>query len=288
MTEGDNVVDDITVTATDGANHNVEADVTSDFGGSLISASPSQGSCVPPDDSDNAVNCALGDLDNGASATIQVIFKVPKPAPEGGTFAVSTTATSDEAPSGVNSAPVATVTSQTGGTVDGYVTPGGTIQLGSGTPSPSAPTVATFTLPGGGPGVQMSLDVEDGPPDFCGGSPCQGQLLGVTDFAGYTNPLRPARIVLRFDKSLYAGHKRGLLYVQKSADGPITAIPYCGPRPGWDAAARKLSRQLILANKGPHSNYASPSPCINAKKFVHGYMQVQVLVLSGDPKIGFK
>jgi hypothetical protein len=295
VTEGDNVVDDITVTATNAANHDVNADVTSAAGGTVISATPSQGTCGESEsefhanDSSDAVSCALGDLADGASATIRVVVNVPNPGPESGTFDVSTTATSDEVPTpGVTSDATASVTSRSSGTVTGYVPPSGSIQVGPGTPTSNDPTVATFNLPAGGPGAQMTLDTETSPPAFCGGTVCRGSLLGVSDFSGYTDPKHPAVLTLRFARSIVRHGSNVKLYVQKTPDGPISLIPYCGPRPHWSHAQLHFSRVLQRNGLGPHSGYAVPSPCINTKKLTNTFLQVQVLLLSGDPKIGFK
>ncbi|HEX4490683.1 MAG TPA: choice-of-anchor L domain-containing protein [Acidimicrobiia bacterium] len=297
VTEGDNVVDDITVTATGATNHNVVADVTSDLGGNVISANPSQGFCDdesegtlhPADETDNDVVCYLGDLTSGASATIQVVVNVPSSGSESGTFNVSTNATSDEVPApGVTSEASTNVASSSSDSVSGYVPPGGSIDLGPGKPSDNTPTVASFALPGSGAGAQMTLDTETAPTGFCGGSACRGDLLGLTDFSGYTNPKSPAVLQIRFDRSIATHGANVKLYVQKSPEGPITPIAYCGPRPHWTHAQIHYSRVLQRNGLGPHSGYAVPSPCINAKKLTNHWLQVQILLLSGDPKIGFR
>jgi hypothetical protein len=296
VTEGDNVVDDITVTSTSAANHHVVADVTNDAGGTILSATPSQGTCGSESESavsaaagPEAVICDLGDIDNGASATIQVVVNVPEPGPESGTITVSTNATSDEVPApGVTSNATASISSSSDDTVSGYVPPSGSIDLGPGTPTADDPTVARFSLPAGGPGAQMTLDTETAPPAFCGGVKCRSALLGVSDFSGYTNPKHPAVLRIRFALSVARHGSNAKLYVQKTPDGPIEPIPYCGPRPHWTHAQIHNSRILQRNGLGPHSLYAVPSPCINAKKLTNKYLQVQVLLLSGDPKIGFR
>jgi hypothetical protein len=286
VTEGDNVVDDVTVTATGDTNHNVNAVVTPDVGGTVVSATPSQGECQPSE-GDNTLDCSLGDLASGESATIQVVVNVPKPGPE--SFDVSTNATSDEVPDpGVTSDATVSVSSASSDTVTGYVPPSGSIRVGSNMPTSNDPTVATFTLPAGGPGAQMALDTETSPPTFCGGAVCRGTLLGVSDFSGYTNPRHPAVLTLRFDRSVVLHGSNVKLYVQKTTVGPTTLIPYCGPRPNWTHAQLHFSRVLQRNGLGPHSGYAVPSPCINTKKLTNHYLQVQVLLLSGDPKIGFR
>jgi hypothetical protein len=134
----------------------------------------------------------------------------------------------------------------------------------------------------------MTLDTETAPPAFCGGLACRSELLGVSDFSGYTDPKHPAVVQIRFALSVARHGSNAKLYVQKTPEGPSTLIPYCGPRPHWTHAQIHNSRILQRNGLGPHSMYAVPSPCINAKKLTNKYLQVQILLLSGDPKIGFK
>ena len=66
-------------------------------------------------------------------------------------------------------------------------------------------------------------------------------------------------------------------------------IPPCAPRPGWTPLENLFSALLVYYGLGPHSFYASPSPCVNAKWLsADGDLNVEILALSGDPKIGFK
>jgi hypothetical protein len=169
------------------------------------------------------------------------------------------------------------------------VPPGGTLRLGDSVPSVDQSTVATFTLPNTGPGATMTLDTEDSPPSFCGGAVCRGQLLGFNDFDGYTNPKQPAVVRLRYDRSVVPDGLNARFFVQQTDGGPVTRIAYCAPRPHWTHAQLHNSRVLQHLGYGPHSGYASPSPCINTKKIgPGGFLEVTILVLSGDPKIGFK
>jgi hypothetical protein len=288
VTAGQNVLDTATVTAADGDAHGVSAVVSSDAGGTIVSATPSQGSCGPP--AGTTVNCSLGVLAAGDSATIQTVVRTPSAAPDGSTFDVTTTAQSDEVPPpGVTSVASVSVTAPSQSQVTGYVPPGGTLHVGKTEPSPAHPTVASFTLPDTGPGATMTLQITSPTPTFCGGSACHGNLLEFNDFSGYTDPKHPAHVRLRYDQSVVPNGLFGKFYVQKTPGGPVSVIPNCAPRPHWTHAQRHSSKVLVHLGYGPHSGYASPSPCINAKKIgPGGDLQVEILVLSGDPKIGYR
>jgi hypothetical protein len=286
VTAGDNLVDTATITASGGAAHTVTAKVTSAAGGTVVGATPSQGSCAAP--AGTTVTCALGTLASGASATVRAVVRLPGTA--SGTFSVTTNATSVETPApGVNSTGTATVSAPSNSNVNGFVPPGGTIQIGGATPSAANNTVATFSLPNSGPGANMNLTTTPTRPTFCGGQPCTGLLLGFNDFSGYTNPMQPAVVRIRYDKSVAKHGLFSSFYVQKTPNGPATLIPNCAPQPGWSPLARAISFALVLLGLGPHSNYASPAPCVNAKIIgPGGYLEVQILALSGDPHIGLR
>ena len=277
VSAGSDVLDTATVTASGSTVHGVSAVVSAaGSGGTAVSATVSQGTCAPP--SGASVTCTIGDLAAGASATIKALIQTPSTPPEGGTFSATTTAQGVEAPSGVSSTATTTETASNPTQSSGYVPPGGTLVLGG--------PVNT------GAGAPITLAANPPPPAFCGGTSCRGQVVDLSSFAGYSDPLNPPSITLQYDKSV-VGH--GLLaalfaqvYIQKTPGGPITLVPPCGPRPGWNLLQRLFSLLEQFLGFGPHSGYAVPSPCVDAKIVLpNGNLSIRVLVLSGDPKIGY-
>jgi hypothetical protein len=287
VSSGDSVLDTAVVTATGtGIRHAVSATLdASGSGGISQGATTSQGTCAPP--SGGTVTCTIGDLAAGSSATIKGLFQTPGSPPEGGTFSVVTTAKTSDTLGSVSSTANATQTSANPGQSGGYVPPGGSIQLGPVIANPTNNTVAEFTLPNTGAGDPITLAANPPPPGFCGQN-CRGSVVDLSNFVGYTNPLQAPDIELRFDKSISKG-LTGKLFVQKFPGGPITQIPYCSPRPGWTKDQKKFSKLITKLGYGPHTGYASPSPCIDAKSIAQdGDLIIDVLVLSGDPRIGYR
>ena len=91
------------------------------------------------------------------------------------------------------------------------------------------------------------------------------------------------------DKSVVHRPLLAKFYSQDVPDGPITEIPYCGPRPGWTNKQKFASKLLTAWGYGPHSDYAVPAPCINARMLEgDGDLTIEVLLLGEDPKIGYK
>ena len=287
VTAGNKVLDTATVTATGtGTAHGVSATVSAGSGGAAVSATVSQGTCTPAVGTD--VTCQIGDLAAGSSATVKAVLSAPPSVPEGGTFSATTTAQATEvAP--VSDVATATVVAKTNTSSDGYVPPGGTLKVGPTAATPGINTVAAFTLPNTGSGSPISLDTLASPAAFCGGTVCRGKIVELSPFEGYHDPAKPPALVLRFDKSVVVHGRVATIYGQKTPNGPTFVIPNCGPRPEWDNLTRLISAILVHYNFGPHSFYASPSPCVNAKWLSpDGDLNVTVLALSGDPKIGFK
>jgi hypothetical protein len=292
VSAGSDVLDTAVVSATGtGISHAVSATLSaSGSGGVSQGATTSQGTCAPP--SGGTVTCTIGDLPAGSSATIKGVFQTPGTPPEGGTFSVVTTAQTTDTVGSVSSTASATETAATPGQSSGYVPPGGSLQLGPVIANPTNNTVANFTLPNTGPGAPITLAAITSPGGFCGGATCQGHVVDLSPFTGYVDPLNPPSITLRYDKSVLSQRLFANLfahvYVQKAPGGPVTQIPYCGPRPGWTKLQKVVSALLQLLGFGPHSDYASPSPCINAKSIASdGDLVIQVLVLSGDPRVGY-
>jgi Bacterial Ig-like domain (group 1) len=287
VSAGDSVLDTATVTATGtGIRHAVSATLdATGSGGVSQGATTTQGSCAPP--SGGTVTCTIGDLPAGSSATIKGLFQTPGTPPEGGTFSVVTTAKTTDQLGSVSSTATANETPANPGQSGGFVPPGGSIQLGPVIANPTNNTVAEFTLPNTGVGDPVTLAANPPPANFCGNQSCRGSVVDLSNFAGYTNPLLAPDLELRFDKSINHG-LTAKLFVQKTPGGPIVAIPYCGPRPGWTKSQKKFSKLIQALGFGPHSGYANPSPCIDAKSIApDGDLIIDVLVLSGDPRIGY-
>jgi hypothetical protein len=288
VSAGGDVLDTAVVSATGtGIRHGVTAVVSAaGSGGTVLNATISQGTCAPP--SGGTISCTIGDLPAGSSATIKALIQTPGTPPEGGTFSVTTTAQTTDSLGTVSSTATATETAADPGQSGGFVPPGGSLQLGAAIASPTDNTVAKFTLPNTGPGDPITLAANPPPPGYCGGTNCRGSVVDLSNFAGYVNPLAPPDIQLRFDKSVVTHGLTAKLYVQKFPGGPITLVPYCSPRPGWTKLQKAFSKLIQALGFGPHSGYASPSPCIDAKSIASdGDLIIDVLVLSGDPRIGY-
>jgi hypothetical protein len=130
-------------------------------------------------------------------------------------------------------------------------------------------------LPKTGEGAPISLDTLTSPPTFCGGTACRGRIVELSPFAGYNDPKKPPSLVLRFDKTVVVHGKVVTVYGQKTPDGPTFVIPACAGSHHDNLVSR--------------STAANPSPCVKSKSIANdGDLVITVLVLSGDPKIGFK
>jgi uncharacterized repeat protein (TIGR01451 family) len=225
------------------------------------------------------VQCSLGDLAPGASASVDLVVESPAAMPPGNAMTTTGTATPGTNPTGslVTGLVVPNPTS-----TSGFVLPGDSIGTGGSTP-------ATLTLPGTGNGAPVVLT--QGPGNFCLG-PCKGPATEVSEFPGYDDPNHPIRLVLEYG---FATDLPGAAVAFATDDifkydgvNPPAIVPDCNDDPSWtpqqkaDAAARRAQRL------GTQSGIASPSPCINSRAIVAvggGYqVAYEVLYLSGDPR----
>lgn len=131
--------------------------------------------------------------------------------------------------------------------------------------SPDDPTVSTLDVPAGVDPQTITLD-ESTSATFCGGAPCQGQILTITSsldpmtFSGIDDPTDPVVLTMIFDKTVKQGSK---VYINKG--GVTTVVKNCTV-----------------------TGVAAPRPCLSAKNILvaGGDRAFIILFLEGDPIIG--
>jgi hypothetical protein len=170
--------------------------------------------------------------------------------------------------------------------VTGFVPPGGSISSGA-NPDAKHNVVATFTLPNTGPGAVITLSTEPGG-NFCNG-PCRGLAQVISSFSGYTDPEKSPELTVTWDKSVV---KRGLdSEVFKTQEPPTkgTLIDECGDDPRWKGPELQIHQALKAMRRGPHSDTADRSPCIDDREITRrGDLRFEILLLSGDPGMRFR
>ncbi|MGZ4676995.1 MAG: beta strand repeat-containing protein [Acidimicrobiia bacterium] len=244
----------------EGAVTGVFAIVTVGAGATPVSATAAPGGCGQF--SGNQTICLVGTIAPGATATIDVVAGTGS-LPAGSTLSTAL----DVRASGSDPIPgseSADVVAPAPGEAQGFVAPGGTISTGT-TATPENNTVASFQLPSTGSGAPIVLRTETaGAGTFCGGSPSSGKILFLSPFTGYTDPRRPARLHITWDKTVAGAGTHSSLYVQKVEGGPIVIVPTC---------------------RDTDHHVAIPSPCIHEReKLSSGDIRFEVVLLSGDPR----
>jgi uncharacterized repeat protein (TIGR01451 family) len=229
------------------------------------------GSCAAGSGS-GTINTTVN-LNNGATARFFVTGTVNP----GATGSLSNTATiaspADTTPGNNSDTETTAITaSTTANTASGFcseATPC-TISTDTGTgATPGDPTVSTLSIPSAATAEPQSITLVEssGAGTFCGGSPCQGQIVTITSssdpntFAGVTDPNHPAVLTMVFDKTVKQGSQ---VYIKKGT------------------AAPKLVKNCTTAG------IAIPHPCVSAKNIVvgSGDRAFIILFLAGDPIIG--
>ena len=187
------------------------------------------------------------------------------PAGTTGPFPVQATATStDGGTASATGGP--TLVAPQPGFAQGFVPPGGTIATDS-TATPDNNTIASLTLPAGGPGAPITLRAEtDGIETFCNGLKCRGKIMFVSPFEGYDDPTQPVVLKITWDRSVVGKQHRlprhSRLWVQKQPNG-----------------------RVVLVRRCVDPSIAVPSPCISRIRTVDGGdRQYEVLLTSGDPR----
>ncbi len=295
VTVGGQVLNTVTATNTGTAPATgVDVTLTLPSSSTLTSITPSQGTCDPP--AAATVTCHLGTINGGGgAATIRAVIMVPGAVPDGGTITTMAVGSSDQTGPTPPADADTTIAPQVPGQAQGFVPPGGTLSTGT-TATPADNTIISFTLPNTGPGAPISLLAEnDSTLSFCGGQRCSGKTAFVSPFAGYEDPMNPAKVAITWDRTVAGRGLFSKLYVQKADGGPIVVVPDCAPRPRFDRHHHEyrgwwswwlwfLHRDSLL---GPHSGVADPSPCVDARSVDrHGDVRFEILLLSGDPKFG--
>jgi hypothetical protein len=127
------------------------------------------------------------------------------------------------------------------------------------------PTVSTLDVPSGVDPQTITLN-EAANATFCGGMPCQGQVLTITSsadpntFSGVDDPTDPVVLTMVFDKTVKQGSK---VYINKG--GTTTVVRNCTT-----------------------AGIAIPGPCVSAKNILvaGGDRAFIILFTEGDPIIG--
>jgi uncharacterized repeat protein (TIGR01451 family) len=230
-------------------------------GFSIVSASPSSGSCTT---SSGNATCTFGTLLQGGSVSATIVMNVPSATGNVSSSVTWTTSDGDHDSDDITlpASTTVTVTAPSTDDVFKYILPaGGTISTGSTTSAanPQSTTVDVPSTPNGVPAGISEIDAS-GPSDACGpGAACVGQISVVNIPATFsvTDPLH-----LRFlldSSELKHLTKKQLLKLPMFHDG--VAVPNCTGAAG----------------------VASPDPCVSARKIIKvkpGHFRLEIDVNS--------
>lgn len=225
-------------------------------GMTLVSATPSVGSCTP---GAGGVECQIGTLAAGASAQVSVIAQVPA---QPGSVAVTAQWTADigqQDPHHYFASETTTVAAASPDRVARYVGPaGGTLTTDPGTgATASNPQVTAAVIPATPDGTPASLSESNasGPADACGPSAtCFGQISTIT--IGQTfSPGDPLRFSFVLDSTEVPAHTK-VSKIPMFHDGVL--VPTCTGAPGL----------------------ASPDPCVVSRTQNKKTKDVAIVVLS--------
>jgi uncharacterized repeat protein (TIGR01451 family) len=228
------------------------------------------GSCAAGSGS-GTINTTVN-LNNGATARFFVTGTVNA----GATGSISNTATidspADTTPANNSATATTAITSSTTpDTASGFCSEATPCTISTNTGAGATPTdqtVSTLSIPAAATAEPQSITLVEstGPATFCGGSPCQGQVVNITSssvptFDGVNDPNHPAVLTMIFDKSVKQGSQ---VYIQKGT------------------AAPKLVKNCTT------TGIAAPHPCVSEKNILvgGGDRAFIILLLEGDPIIG--
>ena len=209
------------------------------------------------------VNCTLGTLAGGTSASAQLVLTSPGTVPSGGTITNSAATT----PGNVQATQTTTVEAPQPGVSKGFVLPGDSISIDGANP-------ATLTLPDTGTGAPVIITQGDG--TFCDGS-CSGPATTISDFAGYSDPTHPIHLTLSYtfpdapDSLTNAATAFGsTIYKNTDPSNPNVGTP-------------------VPACTTAGSGIAVPHPCVDAHSIVQPspnsfVVSFEIVYISGDPK----
>ncbi len=256
-------------------------------GVTLVSATPSQGTCGAV--VAGVVTCSLGTIPGGGSATATLVLKTAAAVPSGGSISTSASATASGGASAGPAVSSTTVTAATPGQAVGYVPPGGTLTTGADA-TPGDNTVSSLTLPNTGPGAVVTLTSVP-----CAAADCVGKTVIFNDFAGYDDPAHPFKLTQTWDKSVAGKGLLSNLYVKKDTATTFSIVPPCQPAPTlekvWDGKKWiwRIKQFILTAATwlvGGHTGYANPAPCVDSKQVLsNGDVKFVALFLSGDPAV---
>jgi len=256
-------------------------------GVTLVSATPSQGSCGAL--LAGVVTCTLGTIGGGGTATATFVLKTPAAVPSGGSISTSASATATGGASAGPANSTTTVTAATPGEAVGFVPPGGTLTTGTDA-TPGDNTVSSLTLPNTGPGAVVTLTSVP-----CAPGECLGKTVIFNDFAGYDDPARPFKLTQTWDKSVAGKGLLSQLYVKKDTATTFSIVPPCQPAPQlakvWDGKKWiwRLKQFIVTVASwlvGGRTGYANPAPCVDSKQILsNGDVKFVTLFLSGDPGV---
>lgn len=211
------------------------------------------------------VDCTLGPLSAGTSASARLVVTSPSSVPASGTITNSAVTS----PGGVPAVQTTTVEAPQAGVSKGFVRPGDSISITGANP-------AVLTLPNTGSGAPVIMSQGDGA--FCDG-PCAGPATTISDFPGYSDANHPIRLSLGY--SFPAAPDSLLQAVLAFGSTIYKNIDPAHPNVGT------MAPFCALIGGG----VAVPHPCVNRRTIEQPtpnsfLVSFEILYLSGDPKFG--
>lgn len=244
-------------------------------GGTIVGASGTNWNCSIDTESNTATCTRAAGSDSLASGATAEPIRIEVQAPtttEGTTIDDTATVSGNENdPNTENNTASDSTPVSSSGTPDfatGFCpSTGCTISTDNGAPgaTPDDPTVSTLDVPAGVDPQTITM-AESTSATFCGGAPCQGQILTITSsldpmtFSGIDDPTDPVVLTMIFDKTVKQGSK---VYINKG--GVTTVVKNCTV-----------------------TGVAAPRPCLSEKNILvgGGDRAFIILFLEGDPIIG--
>jgi uncharacterized repeat protein (TIGR01451 family) len=215
----------------------------------------------------DTVTCTRASIPAGETApAIDIDVQAPSTA---GEIVNTATVSADETdPNASNDTATATTLVQASTTPDTATTfcaDGCTLDTDPGTGATRTdPTVTFLIVPDDADPQTVSILEFATTPTHCGGSPCNGQLVQISEITGVETPAEPIKAKIVFDKTVKGGTQ---IYIQKP--------PFTSPA------------KLVANCSSP--NVASPHPCVSSKIVLpNGDREITVLLLSDDPILGKK
>ncbi|HEY5170386.1 MAG TPA: DUF11 domain-containing protein, partial [Acidimicrobiia bacterium] len=203
------------------------------------------------------VTCTLGTIASGGSASAKIVVKTSS-----GSAGTTVTDSATTSPGGGSTSAQTQIVTPTAGSTSGFVPPGGSINTGGNNP-------ANLALPNTGPGATVTLTQQPTGNNFCNG-PCNGTATFISDFPGYSDPVRPIDLKLTFaDGSSLAtarnDYATSTIYKVRDNQTVGVPVPDCSDNPSWTPAQKQAAAVRRLLRVGTQSGIANPSPCVDSR-----------------------